>query len=247
MRDMTRFFIAVIMLVSLSIAWPVVSATKESTIQRSEVAKKLNRLQTIGQSIDDIKPPKIEQPQWYKDQLAAEQAAREAARQSPVSSGGGRVVTYTLATKGVTRSNLAEFSAQANQTLNSPRGWAQLGFSFKQVPSGGEFNLILSEASQVPTFSPGCSAEWSCRVGVSVIINDDRWAGGTVAWNGAGGGIRDYRHMVINHEVGHWLGHGHASCPAPGAYAPVMLQQSIDLQGCKFNAWPLTSELWSAR
>src|SRR5690606_13850699 len=102
--------------------------------------------------------------------------------------------------------------------------------------------------NQVPSFAPGaCSAEWSCRVGVSVIINDDRWQYATDAWNGAGGDIRGYRHMVINHEVGHWLGHGHASCPSSGAYAPIMLQQSIDLQGCKFNPWPLSSELWTSR
>jgi hypothetical protein len=144
-------------------------------------------------------------------------------------------------------SNLAEFASQANQTLNDSRGWAQLGLVFQQVDSGGSFNLILSEASQVPSFSSGCSAEWSCRVGVSVIINDDRWQQGTTAWNGAGGTIRDYRHMVINHEVGHWLGHDHAGCSAPGSYAPVMLQQSISLEGCRFNPWPLAGELWTSR
>lgn len=243
---MKRWITLAIIVVLSTGGWSLVSATPDY-VEKEQMVAQIESLQPLPDALDTVVAPKIPQPQWYKDQVAAEQAAaREAARQSSPPSG-GRVVTYTVATKGVTRSNLAEFSNQASQTLNSPRGWAQLGFSFKQVPSGGEFNLILSQASQVPTFSPGCSAEWSCRVGVSVIINDDRWAGGTVAWNNAGGGIRDYRHMVVNHEVGHWLGHGHASCSAPSAYAPVMLQQSIDLQGCKFNAWPLPSELWSNR
>lgn len=230
----------------LTLCWTVASATDQPAIDKGLVADNLSSLQLVGESIDRIEPPDTPQPKWYKDQVAAEQAAK-AARQQPAQASGSRVVSYTITTKGATRSNLAEFSDQAHQTLNSSRGWSRLGLEFRQVPAGGDFNLVLSEASQVPTFSPGCSAQWSCRVGVSVIINDDRWSGATAAWNSAGGGIRDYRHMVINHEVGHWLGHGHAGCPAPGAMAPVMLQQSIDLQGCKFNPWPLASELWSGR
>lgn len=126
------------------------------------------------------------------------------------------MVTYTISTKGATSSNLGEFSAQVAETLNDSRGWSQLGVSFQQVASGGSFNLILSEAALLPTFSSGCSAEWSCRVGVSVIINDERWRGASTAWNAAGGSTRDYRHMVINHEVGHWLGHGHLGCTGAG-------------------------------
>lgn len=49
--------------------------------------------------------------------------------------------------------------------------------------------------------------------------------------------------MVINHEVGHRLGFGHATCPGPGQLAPVMMQQSISLAGCKFNPWPVAGEL----
>lgn len=187
--------------------------------------------------------PELEQPDWYRQQVANEQAAAQA--RAATRTGQSRTVAYSIATRGATSADLDEFAAQANQTLNDPRGWAQLGLTFVRVPSGGSFSLILSEPSQVPTFSPSCSAEWSCRVGSSVIINDMRWTGATPAWNAAGGGIRDYRHMVVNHEVGHWLGHGHYGCPAAGAYAPVMLQQSIDLQGCKFNPWPLPSELWA--
>jgi len=105
----------------------------------------------------------------------------------------------------------------------------------------------LSVASELPNFSEGCSSEYSCNVGRYVIINQDRWLGATSSWNNAGGTLRDYRHMVVNHETGHWLGHGHANCGGSGQPAPLMQQQSIDLQGCKFNPWPLDSELTSSR
>jgi hypothetical protein len=97
------------------------------------------------------------------------------------------------------------------------------------------------------SFSSGCGTEYSCRAGRYVIINQDRWLGATPSWNNAGGSLRDYRHMVINHETGHWLGHDHANCAGAGQPAQVMQQQSIDLQGCSFNPWPTASELWSSQ
>lgn len=243
---MKLFKSAVLLGAILFAAMVAVAAHAQSTAQldESKVTKSLTELVNYGDTVAKLKSPEIPQPDWYKQQVTAEQRAAHKVSPSPRANPGSQVtVTYTISTKGGTRSNLDEFAAQAHQTLNDARGWAQLNISFVRVPSGGNFNLILSEASQVPSFSSGCSAEWSCRVGVSVIINDDRWSGATTAWNNAGGGIRDYRHMVINHEVGHWLGHGHSGCPAAGSHAPIMQQQSIDLQGCKFNPWPLANEL----
>ena len=205
----------------------------------------LTKLQEVPEAVSVFTPPSFEKkPGWYEKQVAAERNVRPTSRAVTPRS---QVVTYSIATKGVTSANLGEFAAQVDQTLNDGRGWARMGTSFQQVETGGDFNLVLSEASQVPTFSSACSVEWSCRVGVSVIINDARWIGATDAWNGAGGSLRDYRHMVVNHEVGHWLGHGHLNCPGAGQPAPVMQQQSIDLQSCAFNPWPLESELWSSQ
>jgi len=157
------------------------------------------------------------------------------------------VLTYTISKKGNVTADMAEFAAQAGQTLNDSRGWSRLGVQFKQVESGGNFNLILSEASYLPSYSSGCSVDWSCRAGNNVVINQDRWLGASSAWNSGGGSLRDYRHMVVNHETGHWLGHDHAYCGGAGQSAPLMQQQSIELQGCKFNPWPLSSELWTNR
>lgn len=157
-----------------------------------------------------------------------------------------RAVTYSIETRGAIRTSLDEFKQLTGETLNDTRGWSRLGVSFKEVPSGGDFTLVLSEASQVPSFSPsGCDSTYSCNVGRYVIINQDRWLSATESWNNGGGSLRDYRHMVVNHELGHWLGHGHQSCSGAGQPAAVMQQQSINLQGCTFNPWPLSSELYA--
>ena len=96
------------------------------------------------------------------------------------------------------------------------------------------------------TFDSGCSAEYSCRVGDNVIINLDRWNGGIGNWMEAGGNLARYRTMVINHEVGHALGHidNETTCAGAGKPAPLMQEQSMHLDGCTVNEWPLDDELW---
>jgi len=185
------------------------------------------------ETLESVQLPKIATPSWLGGQ-----APPPAAQQ----------VTYTVATKGNVTADFNEFKTQVNETLNSPLGWSRLGVRFVQVESGGQFTVWLSEASQVPTFSPsGCDAVVSCTVGDNVIINETRWLNGSDAWNGAGGSLRNYRHMVVNHETGHWLGHGHEFCAGTGQDAPVMQQQTINMQGCKPNPWPLSSEMYAPK
>lgn len=223
-------------------AAPLSNDTSSSFTSQSE------QLQTLPVTLDQIRKPKIKDPAWLAKQKADEAAAKQAAAQVARAASGGRVVTYDVITRGAISANVSEFQAQANATLNDGRGWARLGVSFQEVSSGGQFTLVLSEASQMTTFSAnGCDTTYSCQVGRYVIVNEDRWLGATPSWNGAGGSLRDYRHMVVNHETGHWLGHGHTSCGGTGQSAAVMQQQSISLQGCSFNPWPLEHELWSTR
>lgn len=229
-----------ILAICLSVfTYPVAATANAKKIAEADTAAFEDTLETIVL-------PKVKQPGWLVKQLEAEAAARARSANT-----GTITVAYDVTTRGSIKTSLAEFKTQANETLNSVRGWARMNIEFKEVASGGQFTLVLSEASQLPTFSSGCSADYSCRAGRYVIINQDRWMGATQSWREKCGNtaecIRDYRHMVVNHEVGHWLGHDHAHCGGPGQYAAVMQQQSIDLQGCKFNAWPLASELWSTQ
>ena len=157
-----------------------------------------------------------------------------------------RRVTYSVTTRGRTTASLEVFERQAQETYDDPRGWRTGGVELRRVARGGDFTLVLATAAAVPTFSSQCSSQWSCRVGRFVIINQTRWQHASPAWNAAGRSLRDYRHMVVNHETGHWLGRGHATCSG-GGRAPVMMQQSKGLGGCRFNPFPTGSELARAR
>src|SRR5690606_13219636 len=106
-----------------------------------------------------------------------------------------KTFTYRIETRGRITTSLSTFVRQAQQTFDHPRGWRSAGYRFRRVSKGGQFSLVLSEASWLPRFSSGCSAMWSCRVGRYVIINQDRWKWASPAWNAAGRSRRDYRHM----------------------------------------------------
>lgn len=153
-----------------------------------------------------------------------------------------RRVTYDIATRGRITTSLATFKRLAQETYADARGWRAGGIAFRRVARGGDFSLVLAEASTLPSFGAECSTYWSCRVGRFVVINQDRWKFASPAWNQAHAGLRNYRHLVVNHETGHWLGHGHRGCPGPGQQAPVMMQQSKGLDGCRFNPWPRADE-----
>ena len=159
-----------------------------------------------------------------------------------------KTFTYAIATDGTVQSDLAEFKRQVAETLSDSRGWIRANIKFKEVSSSPQFTIYLSEPARVGAYS-GCSSDLSCRSGNRVMINDDRWRLATVEWNATGSTLRDYRHLVVNHEVGHWLGHPHLThtCSAPTQLAPLMIDSFTRHDTCAPNAWPLNSELWTSR
>ena len=134
------------------------------------------------------------------------------------------------------------FAGVVDATLADPRGWTAGGtWLFQRVPAGTPTDLVV-HLTTPGTTETRCSAigvrtggEISCRGGRDVFINLKRWQ---LAVPGYTGRLADYRRMVVNHEVGHYLGHGHVLCPAKGSPAPVMQTQSIALDGCSPNPWP---------
>lgn len=139
--------------------------------------------------------------------------------------------------------DLVAFADQVMQILNDPRGWGPVdGVSFARTDVDAEADVVLTLASpattdelcgELPT-----NGYTSCGRGRPVNINGDRWVEGAAAFMAAGGTIDEYRTYVINHEIGHSLSHPHERCPAPGAPAPVMLQQTLTVGSCVPNGWP---------
>lgn len=123
--------------------------------------------------------------------------------------------------------------------LADERGWHDLhDVAFEQVTDVKDAEFILTVASP-PTTDQLCLPAntmgiWSCRVREDVVLNSDRWSHLTPTYDDPA----EYRAYLVNHEVGHFLGHGHESCGGEGLAAPVMMQQSKGLQGCTANAWP---------
>jgi hypothetical protein len=151
-----------------------------------------------------------------------------------------RMHTYSVATRGGVRADLAAFRAQVAATYADPRGWARAHHRFREVRRGGDFTVVLARPAYLPRFAGECSTRYSCRSGRWVVINSVRWAMGSPHFSGT---LPTYRRYLVDHETGHWLGLGHAPCPRRGAPAPVMLQQSKGLQGCRPNPWPLAREV----
>ncbi len=158
---------------------------------------------------------------------------------------GKTVHRYCTAVKGVSTNNLSEFRQKIAAVYGDPRGWNKGGqLALVYAASDCDYTVWLTAPAFMTSFSADiCDGYYSCRVGNNVVINYDRWMGATDPWNASGGSLEDYRVMVINHETGHWFGFAHRNCTGPGQPAPVMQQQSIDLQGCTFNPWPTAAEL----
>ncbi len=158
-----------------------------------------------------------------------------------------RTYSFRIATRGPIVADVEAFARHVQATLDDPRGWS-LGGSIRFVRTDGpaSFTVWLAAAATLPGFGSPCSSQWSCRQGANVIINQDRWLGATPTWPY---GIDAYQHYVVNHEVGHWMGFGHSTCPGPWLRAPVMVQQSkggAAMGLCAFNVWPTDAELGGA-
>lgn len=140
----------------------------------------------------------------------------------------------------------AGFEALVEATLSDPRGWARAGFRLVRRDDA-PYLIVLAEGPEVDRLClpHDTYGEYSCQRSETVALNAERWREATPKWTGD---LATYRQMLVNHEVGHLLGQPHPrpQCPRPGRPAPLMAQQSTELDGCLPNPWPLDEEIAAA-
>ena len=128
--------------------------------------------------------------------------------------------------------------------LNDPAGWGGDGSLAFQPTADDAWDLRLVLASPELTdrlcYPMRTGGKYSCRNRETVALNLARWESGTEEYSA---NLDIYRQYLVNHEVGHFLGHGHRRCPGPGELAPVMMQQTKGLEVCLLNGWPISDEM----
>nr|WP_256097908.1 DUF3152 domain-containing protein [Streptomyces sp. MnatMP-M17] len=160
---------------------------------------------------------------------------------SPV--GSGPLRRYRVQVEKGIDISAAEAAAEIERILAHPRGWAAHGRgSFQLVSSKADADFVIRIATPA-TADRLCLAqglntrgELNCETVDGVVVNLRRWVLGSPTFDGP---AAEYRHLIINHEVGHEIGiHHHLGCSGQGRLAPVMMQQIKGLDGCVSNAWP---------
>ena len=157
---------------------------------------------------------------------------------------GGPLRTYSVEiTDGLaSRQPLEEFTAFVDAALGDPdRGWTSTGsVRLQRVadPRDADVRVLLASPSTVDTLCARAGLRtggiYSCWNGEYAALNSMRWFGGVTHVPD----LQLYRTYLVNHEVGHGIGHGHRSCPGAGRLAPVMMQLTKSTYGCVPNAWP---------
>jgi len=152
----------------------------------------------------------------------------------------------------------AGFASAVGGVIGGERGWITSGehpvtdaaeqmtdasWAFQRVSDGTysvRVRLATPDTVDKLCGSAGVDTQgvYSCRYGKNILINLRRWLKGATGFTD----LSVYRTMVVNHEMGHFLGFNHMLCPGSGQLAPVMQTQTIALNGCVANSHPFTAE-----
>lgn len=151
------------------------------------------------------------------------------------------------------------FAATVDRIIAEPRGWTtsaqspvtdaaehmtDASWSFQRVSDssyGVRILLATPDTTDKLCGQYGMDTEgvYSCRFGHTEVINLRRWLRGAPGFPIS---LDGYHTMVIDHEMGHFLGFDHMKCPGAGKPAPVMQEQTMDLAGCTINPYPFSGD-----
>lgn len=153
---------------------------------------------------------------------------------------GARLLRYDVQVEKNLPYDADETALLIQTILSDPRSWIGGGdWRLQQVsnPNKADFTVYLATPGTVDRYCWPLRTygRVSCQAGNRVMLNAWRWAHGAEAY---GKDVSGYRQYLVNHEVGHRLGHGHVGCPGKGKRAPVMMQQTKSVGSCRANPWP---------
>ncbi|MFG2330065.1 DUF3152 domain-containing protein [Streptomyces sp. NPDC048604] len=154
---------------------------------------------------------------------------------------GGTLRRYRVQVEDGVDISAREAAAEIQAILAHPRGWAAHGRGrFQLVSENADFVIRIAtpDTADRLCLAQGLNThgELNCETTQGVVVNLKRWMLGSPTFSGS---PAEYRHLIINHEVGHEIGiRQHMGCPGAGRLAPVMMQQIKGLNGCRSNAYP---------
>ena len=151
---------------------------------------------------------------------------------------GGRSVRFSVEVEAATGLDPETVATIVESALYDERSWARDLDLQRVAPDEAWLHVIVGTPATVDRLCARAglnTAGWlSCWNGRVAAINLDRWSQGVAHFDD----LAVYRRYVVNHEVGHGLGHDHAGCGGSGRLAPLMAQQTKSLDGCLPNEWP---------
>jgi hypothetical protein len=157
-----------------------------------------------------------------------------------VGESGARLLRYAVKVEKGLPYDPDETARAIQATLSDSRSWIGEGdwrLELVSDPARASFTVFLATPGTVDRYCWPLRTygRVSCQAGNRVMLNAWRWANGADAY---GSDVGAYRQYLVNHEVGHRLGHRHVGCPGRGKRAPVMMQQTKGVGSCEANPWP---------
>ncbi|MGV9313240.1 DUF3152 domain-containing protein [Streptomyces sp. NPDC003691] len=158
---------------------------------------------------------------------------------------GGRLIRYGVKLEHGTGLDADRVAAEIDGILRDPRGWTRGGAASFQRVDSPPYDMLVHVVSPGTTdrlcgrWGLDTRGEVNCANAPHLVVNVRRWVELSPQYRGR---PADYHALIINHEAGHVLGHGHRGCPGRGRPAPAMMQQIRGLKGCTANPWVYDAE-----